>query len=395
MSRDTVPSSPGSQTSLREANRSRIVAAVKRFGGLTQVELAAATGLSTATVSTIVKELVGAGVVETQTTSRSGRRALRVTIARQAGLVAGVHVGRRSRAVALGDHAHDVVAEQSLPLPADHRADTTLDRATLLVVDLLERIGADVDELLAVGVAVAAPVDAATGLVTVRGALRGWEDVPVGQVLAKRLARPVHVDADANLAALAEHRLGAARAVHDLVFVRLSYGMSAGLVLADRLHRGGSGAAGQIGHVQVAQSGPVCHCGNRGCLDTEVGEGALLDLVRPAHGDLTLRDLVRLARQGDPGCERVLSDAARRTGQVVAGLVTALDPQLVVVGGELAQAGDAVVSALRESVRRHALPHRFAPLEVVPAELGTRAELIGALELARHETDIAIEGAAR
>lgn len=390
MPRAAAPSSPGSQSSLREANRSRIVAAVKRFGGLTQVELAATTGLSTATISTIVKELVEAGVVQTETTSRSGRRALRVSIARTAGLVAGVHVGHRTLSVALGDLAHDAVAEQTLPLPADHRADTTLDRAALLIVDQLERIGTDLDELLTIGVAMAAPVDSATGLVTVRGALRGWEDVPVGQVLSKRLARPVHVQADATLGALAEHRLGAGREVQDLLYVRMSYCTSAGLILGGRLHRGGSGAAGQLGHVQVDPGGPVCRCGNRGCLDTEVGEAPLLELLRPVLGEITLRDAVRLAHAGDPGCVRVLTDAANRAGQVVAGLVTVIDPQLVVVGGELGDAG-VVVDALRESVRRHVLPRRFAAADVVGGELGHRAELLGAVELARMETDV-VEG---
>ncbi|GAB2452978.1 ROK family transcriptional regulator [Xylanimonas ulmi] len=369
------------------------MAAVKRFGGLTQVELAAATGLSTATVSTIVKELASAGVVETQTTSRSGRRALRVTIARQAGLVAGVHIGPRAMAVALGDLAHEVVVEQSLPLPADHRADTTLDRVALLIVDLLERVGVDLDGLLSVGVAMAAPVEPGTGLIAVRGPLRSWADVPVAQVLTKRLARPVHVDSDAGLGAVAEHGLGAGRDVQDILYVRLSYGTSAGVILGGRLHRGGSGAAGEIGHVQVSPAGPVCLCGNRGCLDTEVGESALLEIVRPALGEVTLRDVVRRAQQGDPGCTRVLTDAARRAGQVVAGVVTVLDPQRVVVGGELAQAGPGVVEALRESVHRHALPHRFAPVDVVAGELGPRAELLGALELARKETDV--EGVAR
>ncbi|ACZ29790.1 transcriptional regulator, ROK family [Xylanimonas cellulosilytica DSM 15894] len=104
--------------------------------------------------------------------------------------------------------------------------------------------------------------------------------------------------------------------------------------------------------------------------------------------------MVRRARDGDPGCERVLADAAGRAGQVVAGIVTVVDPQLVVVGGELAQAGDVVVGALRDSVRRHALPHRFAAADVVAGSLGTRAELVGALELARTETDV-VEGVAR
>lgn len=379
---------PGTPTSLREANRGRIVDAVKRFGGLTQVELAAATGLSTATVSTIVRELLDAGVVETHATSRSGRRAVKVTMARRLGLVAGVEVGPRALRVALGDLTLSVVADQTMPLPSDHRSDTTLDRAALLIVDLLERVGAELDELLAIGLAMPGPVDSATGEVTVRGVLRGWDDLHVGQVLSKRLARPVHVDKDANLAALAEHDLGAAREHHDSVYVRVGHTTSAGLVLGDRLHRGYAGTAGEIGHVQVDPAGPVCRCGNRGCLDTVVGAQALLGSLRSSHGDLTLRDLIAHAGEGDPGCRRVVADAGRAVGEVVAGLVTVLNPQVVVVGGELARTGEVLLDPLRTAILTHAIPGRLAPVEVVPAALGDRAEVLGALALARQQTDV-------
>ncbi|WP_240643840.1 ROK family transcriptional regulator [Antribacter gilvus] len=388
-------STSGSQTSLREANRGRIVEAVKRFGGLTQVELAEATGLSTATVSTIVKELTGAGVVDTHTTSRSGRRATRVTIARRVGLVAGVHVGHRHLRVALSDLGLEVVADQQLPLPSDHRVDTTLDRTALLIVDLLERVGADLDELLGVGVALPAPVDSATGMISVRGTMRGWDDLHIGQVLSKRLARPVFVDNDANLGALAEHDLGAARTHSDSVYVRVSYTTGAGIILNDHLHRGFAGTAGEIAHVQVDPQGQICRCGNRGCLDTVTGEAALLGLLRTSHGDLTLRDVVTLCREGDPGCNRAVADAGHRVGLVVAGLVTVLNPQVVVVGGELARAGDTLIDALRETMSRQALPNRIAPLEVVASELGDRAEMLGALALARRETDVAHDEARR
>ncbi|MEV8027745.1 MULTISPECIES: ROK family transcriptional regulator [Cellulosimicrobium] len=387
-------STPGSQTSLREANRLRIVDAIRRYGGLTQVELAEATGLSTATVSTIVKELTGAGVVDTRPASRSGRRAQMVTLARRLGVVAAVQFGRRRLTVALGDPNREILAEQHMPLPVDHRLDTGLDRAALLVVELLERVGASMDELLTVGVALPAPVDEDTGMISVRGVLRGWDDVHVGQVLAKRLARPVLVDNDANLAALAEHQLGATRGYRDSIFVRASYGTGAGIVLGGRLHRGYAGTAGEIGHVQVDPSGPICRCGNRGCLETVVGSDALLALVRTSHGELTLNDLVQEALDGDPGCRRVVADAGDRIGAVVAALATALNPRAVVVGGELAATGDVLLDPLRESMRRHLVPNTIAPVEVLASDLGARAEILGALALALAATDLANDGLA-
>jgi len=380
----------GSQSSLREANRALVLATVQRWGGLTQVELAGTTGLSPATVSTIVRELLSAGLVDTAVTTRSGRRAQLVTMARRVGLAVGIQVGHRHLRIMLGDFSHEVIAEQSLPLPNEHRMDTTLDRAALLVLDLLERVGASFDEVVGVGVAVPAPVDVGTGMISVRGILRGWDEVHLGQTLSKRLARPVFVDNDANLGALAESTLGAARPYRDSVYVRASYGVGAGVVIDGRLHRGFAGTAGEIGHVQVDPAGPICGCGNRGCLDTVVGAAALVEALRVTRGPLTLRDVITLAIEGDQGCVRVVADAGAQIGAVVAGLAQAVNPEVVVVGGELAETGELLLGPMREAVSRRVPLNQIAPLEVLPAALGSRAEVMGALLLALQAADVAI-----
>ncbi len=379
----------GSQSSLREANRALVLSTVQRWGGLTQVELAQSTGLSAATVSTIVRDLLAEGFVDTAVTTRSGRRAQLVTVARRVGLAVGMQVGHRQLRIVLGDFAHEIVAEQSLPLPNEHRMDTTLDRAALLIVDLLERVGSSLDEVVGVGVAVPAPVDAATGMISVRGILRGWDGVHLGQTLSKRIARPVFVDNDANLGALAESTLGAARAYRDSVYVRASYGVGAGLVVDGRVHRGFAGTAGEIGHVQVDPGGAICRCGNRGCLDTVVGATALVEALRTNRGPLTLRDVIQLAKDGDQGCARVIADAGTQIGMVVAGLGQAVNPQIVVVGGELAETGDVLLDPMREAIARRVPVNQIAPLEVVPAALGVQAEVVGALLLALQAADVA------
>lgn len=378
----------GSQSSLREANRAAILEAVKRFGGLTQVELAASTGLSAATVSTIVKQLLADGLVDVAQTTRSGRRAQLVTVARRVGLAAGVHVGVRSLRLLLGDFAGEVVLDQRMPLPHEHRLDTTMDRVALLVVEMLERVGAEVSELTGIGVGVPAPIDTATGQVSVRGIMRGWDDEHIGQVLTKRLGVPAYVDNDANLGALAEARYGAGREVLDMLYVRFSYGIGAGVVVGHRLFRGYAGTAGEIGHVQVDPQGAICRCGSRGCLETVVGAESLTGPLAASLGPLTLRDVITRAKEGDPGCARVVADAGDAIGAVLAGASQTLNPQLIVVGGEVAETGELLLDPMRRALRRGMLPNLIAPVELVPAQLGSRAEAMGALAWVLDNTDV-------
>ncbi|WP_250445623.1 ROK family transcriptional regulator [Actinotalea sp. C106] len=380
MAKDRV--TPGSQTSLREANRARIVGVVQQRGSITQVELAGVTGLSAATISNIVKELTGAGVLTTTPTSRSGRRAQEVSLARNLGLVAGVHFGERSMRVALADVSHRVVAEQRLPLPPEHRADDGLDRAAMLVEEMVDSVGASLGEVLAMGVGIPAPVDVRAGEVSAEGLLRGWDGTDVPAVLGRRLGVPVHVDNDANLGALAEARLGAAKGLRDVAYLRVSHGVGLGLVLGGTVHHGRSGGAGELGHLVLDDDGPPCRCGNRGCLETLVGSAALLARLQPTHGHLALRDAVGKALDGDAECREVIAAAAVHLGRAIATVCTLLDPDVVVVGGELVRAGGVFLETLSTTIAGRTLPSTAGPVAVLPSLLGDQAEVRGALALA-------------
>jgi predicted NBD/HSP70 family sugar kinase len=373
---------PGSQTSLREANRARIVDAVKKHGGLTQVELAGATGLSPATVSNIVKELAASGVLNTAPSTRSGRRAMHVTLAHKLGLVAGVHFSQRHMRIALSDVAGTVVAESHMPLAKDHRADNELDRVMLLLADLLDSVDASMAELLGLGIALPAPYDRRTGTIARRGMMRGWDGVVVAEVMERRLHRPVFVDNAANLTALAELRQGAARGRNDVVVLDVGDGIGAGLISGGRLLSGHSGLAGEFGHTVIREDGPVCRCGNRGCLEAIASGPAILDSLVDNRGINKIGDVIVAAMAGDSACIRAIGDAGRTIGLAAANLCNLLDPERVVVSGELSRAGELLLGPLRHTVERAVIVGPDALPDIVPGQLGLRAATMGAVTYA-------------
>jgi predicted NBD/HSP70 family sugar kinase len=183
-------------------------------------------------------------------------------------------------------------------------------------------------------------------------------------------------------------RYGAGRGLSDVVYVRLTSGIGAGLILGGRLHHGANGFAGELGHVQVAAEGVVCRCGNRGCLETVAAQDALLALLRPAHGaDLTFDGMLALVADGDLGARRVFNDAGRALGRVLADLCNHLNPAAIIVGGNLTPALEPVLEGIRESVQRYAQPAVADAVRVEAGALGERAELLGALALVIGGTD--------
>ncbi|MFB7369350.1 ROK family protein [Streptomyces sp. NPDC056222] len=377
---------PGSQTSLHRANLERVVRAVRMAGSLTQAEIARATGLSAATVSNIVRELKDGGTVEVTPTSAGGRRARSVSLSGDAGIVIGVDFGHTHLRVAVGNLAHQVLAEESEPLDVDASSAEGFDRAERLVTRLIQATGIGRDKVVGVGLGVPGPIDVSSGTLGSTSILPGWSGINPADELSGRLGVPVYVDNDANLGALGELVWGSGRGVKDLAYIKVASGVGAGLVIDGRVYRGPGGTAGEIGHITIDESGPVCRCGNRGCLETFTAARYVLPLLQPGHGsDLTMERVVQLAREGDPGCRRVVADVGRHIGSGVANLCNLLNPSRVVLGGDLAEAGELVLAPIRDSVSRYAIPSAARQLSLAPGALGGRAEVLGALALALSE----------
>ena len=359
-----------------------MLSAIRQYGAMTQVEIAGLSGLSAATVSNMVGELAAAGAVAVSPSIRNGRRAVLVSPASGGGLLAGITFGDRDVRVAVASRTREIIGQQRIPLPADHVADDGMERAARLLADLVEGVGGRMSEVDAIGFGLPAPVDSVTGQVGSEDVLPGWRGVNVANAMQSRLKVPVALDNTANLAGLGELRSGALQGVRHGCYIKVSYGVGAGIVIDGEIFRGSTGTAGEIGHLAIDGNGPICRCGNRGCLDTFVGARAILDVLAPTHGPLRLRDVMTRAIEGDAGCRRVLADAGRHLGIAVAGLVNLINPERIVLGGQMAQVGKMVLTPMREAIDRCAIPSAAATVELRIGVLGENAEVVGAIAMA-------------
>lgn len=369
----------------------QVVSLLRARGPLTRAELGSAIGLSRATVSSSVAQLKLDGWVDegpgSAGSSGRGRPPTQLRLTQQAGVAVGVDLGRSHARVVLADLGHEVLAEQALELDESWRATDAVDAVEGLVDEVVAAAGVDRAGVVGIGLGLPAPLDTSGHLTSITIPPDWVREDPAG-ALSQRLGVSVVVDNDANLGALAEARWGAGRGSAALCYLKASTGIGAGLVLGGRIFRGSTGTAGEIGHVVVDEDGRVCRCGSRGCLEVRVGGPALVaQVLHSAPGISSLAELIAAARNGDLASTRVLADAGATLGVALAAVLNLLNPDRVVLGGELGDAGELVLASLRERLARDALASAVRSAAVVPGELGQRAEALGAVLLVLTEAE--------
>ena len=283
-------------------------------------------------------------------------------------LVVGVDVGGTKIAGALV--ARDISPRASSTLPTPVAGSALIDA----VVELVDGLRAQSDDaLVAVGVGLPSLIDAPTGRVRMSANV-DLADIDVRAVLADRLGVPVAIDNDANVAALAEHRVGAGVGHDDVIMLTVGTGVGGGVIAAGQVFRGGRGTGAELGHVVVQADGPPCqrNCPNRGCLETMASGTAIArDAGMPAE------EVVQLAHAGDATARAVLDRAGRYLGVGLASLANIFNPGVFLIGGGVGAAGELLIAPAREEYRARALPPN-AEAQVIAAALGPTAGAIGA-----------------
>jgi predicted NBD/HSP70 family sugar kinase len=383
----------GSLASLREGNRKRVIDALREHGVASRAELARITDLSRSTISTIVGDLLDSGLAverdgQPEGEAHAGRPPVMVALDSSAGLALAVDFGHRHLRVAVSDLSHEVLAETWRELDVDHSATDGLAAAREDVDEVLAEAGADRSRVIGAVMGLPAPINRTTGAAEDSSILPGWVGVDAAAEASARLELPVAVENDANLGALAELVWGAAKGRSEVAYIKVSTGIGGGLISNGRLTHGVGGTAGEIGHTVLAGGGPVCRCGNRGCLETLASAPAVArQLSESRFEEITPRRLLELSDAGDPAARRLIGDAGQALGVAVANLCNIVNPECVVIGGDLGQAGDVLLDPVRDVVRRNAIPSAADDTEIVGAVLGERAEMLGALALVMQESE--------
>jgi predicted NBD/HSP70 family sugar kinase len=334
-------------------------------------------------VSSIVRELAAAQVVTT--VAGAGRRGTRVQLARGAGLVGAVDFGHGHVAVAVGDMAGKVLGEEREVVPPEYGDADGLARAIKMLDGLLDKIGAQRSDVRNIGMGLPAPIS--DGVVMSSAIMPAWVGLNARELAETELGIRVHIDNDANLGALGEHRRGVGRGHANVVFVKVSSGVGAGLILDHQIFRGSHGTAGEIGHLTLDEQGPLCRCGSRGCLEAYAATGPALEMMATQMPNPRIDGVIQAAKQGNVAARRVFEDAGLHLGWGLAMVTNLLNPGVIAVGGDMSHAGDLLLDSARIGLRRHVLAGA-ASTPIKQAHLGDRASMVGALMLAIDATDL-------
>ena len=392
---------------MREANYSLVLRVIRQHGPLARVAIARRTGLSRTTVSSIVDGLLAEGVArEGETLSAApsgGRRPTLVHFNESAGVIIGADFGRTHYTLLVTDlHAH-VIARKSGPCDTDLGPDVLLPRLISEIHELVRETGLDWDRVVGVGVGIPGPVDATLNMLVTPPRMAGWDRVDVTGILRDALGTPVLLNNDANLGALAEGRYGAALGASNFIYVKVGTGIGCGVVIDGRIYRGSSGVAGEFGHFTVVPDGPLCACGNRGCLEAiagapqivrtaldtgytgyraRTGQGEAGARAPSAEGstdpEVDVSEVIAAALRGDPACVLAVGRAAERIGVALAGLVNLFNPSVITLYGSVARAGDLLIGPIRAAIRERSLLAASQAVRVQTSALGDSAIALGA-----------------
>ncbi len=387
-----------------DAPHLRILRLLRDEGPVSRAELGDRLELTRPRLLAEVERLVAAGLIAEagMAASRGGRRSTLVEISPRLRFAA-VDLGASSIDIEVTNGRLEPLAAYREPADIRTGPKVILQR----VNELLSKARTDgaYERLDAVGIGVPGPVSFRDGVPVSPPIMPGWDRYPVRELLAREHGCPAVVDNDVNIMAIGERHGGVAHSVDDFLFVKIGTGIGCGIHLAGTVYRGVDGCAGDIGHIQVDASGPVCSCGNTGCLEAlfsgaalardalaaaRAGDSPALAERLAASDGLSAKDVADGAAEGDVTCIRLIREGGRRVGGVLATLVSFANPSMIVIGGGLAQLGHVLLAEIRSVVYRRSLPLATGNLPVVLSELEGRAGVTGAAVLA---SDMAFEQA--
>jgi glucokinase-like ROK family protein len=374
----------------------RVILDMIRFtpGGISRAELARQMYLTRAAVTSIIADLEDMQLVDEIETgpTTGGRRPILLAINPRFGYIVGIDMGATHLRLVVTDYAAHVLEEIEYPLSVVDGPGNCLAQVDQQLNLLLKRLQLAPENITAIGMGVPGPVVANAGMVSSPPIMPGWDGFPIRSHLEGLWHLPVSIANDAELGALGEWAYGAGRGESNLAYIKVGTGVGAGLLLDGRIYRGTTGTAGEIGHITIEENGPLCTCGNYGCLEAMAGGFAIARKAREAiekgrrtqlsaisPEKILAVDVAHAAQQGDLVSQQIITDAGKYLGIAIASLVNIFNPGLVVIGGGVAQLGDLLLEPIRKTVMERSLHSAARVVRITSAVLGRRASSMGAV----------------
>ena len=377
------------------------IISIRRHGPLSRTEIAEAIGYSRSKITSVVNDLTSAHILREigAGTSSGGRRPRVLDFNAEFGYVVGVDLGATSVDIAIADFGGRILFREAFESDVRDGPDVTLGLINNHVLQKLDQLGISANKVYAFGIGVPGPVEFSTGLLIAPPIMPGWEAYPIRRYIRETFpAAVVIVDNDVNVMALGELREGAGVGEDNFIFIKVGTGIGAGIISGGEIYRGSNGSAGDIGHICADPSGPVCHCGNIGCLEAIAagppiaakgmeaarrGESPILaKYLNVNNGALAGEDIAAAASEGDPVANELIQESGRIIGEVLASLVNFYNPSLILIGGGVSNIGHQFLASIRRGVLHRSLPLSTRHLRIDTSPMGANAGITGAITLA-------------
>lgn len=375
--------------------------ALRKRGHTSRAEVSNITGWSRAKASQEVNGLIEKGyLVEAGNgISKGGRKPRLLRLNNHLGYVVGIDIGATSLEIALADINGSILEHVAEPADVRCPPEDLLGRCSVLILEMVVARGIRPEQILGIGVGVPGPVDFARGILVAPPLMPDWENYPIRDFFKETFSSAfVVVDNDVNIMALGEQRYGDAANLDHFLVIKIGTGIGCGIMASGKIHRGSNGCAGDIGHICVDKQGPICRCGNRGCLEAMAagpaiaenamqavrdGKSELLRKMMESNGGvLTPEDVNAACREGDEAALEIIRSSGQMIGDVLAGLVNFFNPSHIFIGGGIANFGNHLLIAIKRAVLRRSLPLATTNLAINFSRIGSDAGVVGAIMLA-------------
>jgi glucokinase-like ROK family protein len=389
---DTLPS-----LNIRDNNLSEVLRMIHKNGKMSRAAISRETGLSATTISALANILLESGFVREvgEAQSSGGRPPILMEFEYEHRYAIGIDLGATHITTMVIDFRGNAISSRTANYNAMDDAQGAIKTIRRQIFEVLQAARIPIESVLGIGIGAPAPLEGEYLEKLSPVILPTWKDIDLRAEIRQQFGGlPIYIDNDANAGALAEKWWGRGQNYSNLAYIKLGTGVGSGLIINNEIFRGSAGTAGEIGHTTISPDGPLCRCGNHGCMESYVGTPAIIANAASKlkgnrssslkSGSILVRDVAAAAKNGDALSTQIVQDAGNYLGIAIANMLNLLNPGLIVLGGDLVAAGDVLLEAVRATALRRAIPKAGKEVVIMASDLGEDTVAIGAATLVLH-----------